>query len=189
MMINLRPPPFRKFPTQVRHMSSALDFITDKFYVNGEWTKGENGTFDVYNPSDGKLLGKSSNCGVKDAEKAIESATLAFKHWSTTSAKHRSGILRKMFELHLKYQKDLAQLISNEMGKPLAESMGEVVYGASFLEWFSEEARRINGEVLQSAALDKMIMYTKEPAGPVAIITPVSSMSLQHMNFQLLLMV
>lgn len=128
-------------PSNIRQMSSAVNFITDKFYINGEWTKGENGTFEVYNPSDGKVLGKSSNCGEKDTAKAIKSATVAFKEWSLTTAKHRSGILRKMFELHLKYQKDLAQLISNEMGKPLAESMGEITYGASFLEWFSGQLK------------------------------------------------
>lgn len=105
--------------------------------MNGEWVKGENGTFDVINPSDGKVLGKCSNCGEKDTEKAIKSAAEAFKAWSVTTAKHRGGILRKMFDLHMKYHKDLARLISNEMGKPLAESMGEIVYGASFLDWFS----------------------------------------------------
>lgn len=125
------------FPRHSRQMSSVVDFITEKCYINGEWVKGENGTFDVHNPNDGKVLGKSGNCGEKDTEKAIKSASIAFKDWSLSTAKHRSGILRKMFELHLKYQKELAQLISNEMGKPLAESMGEIVYGASFLEWFS----------------------------------------------------
>lgn len=134
-MITLRVHSF--FPRHTRQMSTAVDFITDKCYINGEWSKGENGTFDVQNPNNGKLLGKSSNCGEKDTARAIKSASIAFKEWSLTTAKYRSGILRKMFELHSKYQKDLAQLISNEMGKPLTESMGEINYGASFLEWFS----------------------------------------------------
>ena len=153
--------------------ATVSDWITDKAYIGGKWVKTSEAPFDVLNPTDGKSIGKAPNCGPKDINQAIEAAKSSFQSWKMTSAKQRSAIIRKMFEIQMAHQKDLAQMISIEMGKPLVEAMGEIVYGASFFEWFSEEARRIKGEILQSPFPDKMIMYTREPAGPAAIIVPV----------------
>lgn len=153
-------------------MSTANPFITDKAYVDGKWIASSNRTFEVRNPDSKEVIGHAANCSEKETELAIHAAKRAFETWSTTPAKTRSQFLRKMFELQMQHQTELANLITNEMGKPLAEAAGEIVYGSSFLEWFSEQARRISGEVLQSPFPDKIMMYTREPAGPSAIIAP-----------------
>ncbi|RWS08040.1 hypothetical protein B4U79_07801 [Dinothrombium tinctorium] len=158
---------FRKFSTDVS------SFLTNKVFIDGKWVSALNGkTFLVYNPSNGEILHEAAECTHEDASIAIQAATEAFKSWRLTTAKYRSDLLRKLWSKQMKAHKALAQLMSLEMGKPLKESMGEIVYGASFLEWFAEEARRINGEVLQSPQKNKMMMYVKEPIGPVGIITP-----------------
>ena len=129
----------------------------------------------MINPADGTSLGSLPNCDENDTKRAIEAATKAFESWSTTTAKSRSILLRKLYEAQLAEQQGLAELMTKEMGKPIRESLGEINYGASFIEWFAEEARRMNGEIIQSPWQDKMIMYLKQPVGPVGIITPVSS--------------
>jgi succinate-semialdehyde dehydrogenase len=152
---------------------SLLDSLQSKAYINGEWRKSSsNKTFKVFNPSNGELIGESSDCDVNDANDAINAAKNAFQEWSETTAKHRSQLLRKLFELQMSRQQELAQLLTLEMGKPIKESMGEIAYGASFLEWFAEEAKRVNGEIIQSPWKEKMVLYTKEPIGVVAIIVP-----------------
>lgn len=148
-------------------------FITDKAFIDGKWVKASKNTFEVTNPDTGEVIGKAPNCTDKDANVAIQAAARAFTSWSTTPAKYRAELLRKLFTTQMSYQKELAELISFEMGKPLNEAMGEIVYGASFFDWFSEQARRINGEILQSQVPnEKFLMYTKEPVGPAAIICP-----------------
>lgn len=151
---------------------STSSFFIDKAFIDGKWVKASKGTFDVQSPDNGDVIGKSPNCSTGDAQLAIDAAKRAFESWSMTTAKTRSDLLRKMFQLQKQYQPFLAEVISQEMGKPLTEANGEINYGASFLEWFSEQARRINGEVMQSPFPDKMLMYTKEPIGPAAIIAP-----------------
>lgn len=141
-------------------------------YIDGKWVKSSEGTFEVTNPYNNELLAKAANCGQKETQQAIKAANKSFETWSMIPAKTRGAYLRKLFDLQMNYQEQLALLITREMGKPFAEAKGEIAYGASFLEWFSEQARRYKGEILQSPFPDKMIMYTKEPAGPVAIITP-----------------
>ncbi|RWS30195.1 hypothetical protein B4U80_00924, partial [Leptotrombidium deliense] len=157
-----------------RHMSTDVSaFLLNKAFINGKWVNASTGkTFPVFNPSTGEVLHESAECNQDDALLAIKAAKDAFKSWRSTTAKHRSDLLRKLFTKQLEYQEQLATLMSLEMGKPFKESLGEVNYGASFLEWFSEEARRINGEILQSPNQSKMMMYFKEPIGPVGIITP-----------------
>ncbi|KAI1292296.1 Succinate-semialdehyde dehydrogenase, mitochondrial [Halotydeus destructor] len=157
----------------VRKMSSlsCSKFITDKAYINGDWVSVSD-SFDVVNPADGQVIGRAANCDEKLANQAIEAAQEAFKSWELTTAKHRASFLRKMFDIQTKYQKELAELITIEMGKPFSESLGEISYGSSFFEWYAEQAKRINGEILQSPAADRMIMYTREPVGVAGIIVP-----------------
>lgn len=150
------------------------EFITPKAYINGQWVNSTSGkTFDVLNPANGEVIGQSADCGAIDAENAIKAANNAFQSWQNTTAKTRSQLLYRLFELQTERANDLAELLTREMGKPLKESVGEINYGAGFLQWFAEEARRINGGILQSPWQDKMMMYLKEPIGPVGIITPV----------------
>ena len=160
----------------IRSMSSVslLNELQSKAYIDGEWRQSSTKTFKVYNPSNGEPIGECYDCDLNDTNDAINSAKNAFSQWSGTTAKYRSQIIRKMFELQMSRQKELALLLTLEMGKPLKESMGEIAYGASFLEWFAEEAKRVSGEILQSPWPQKMVMYTKEPIGVVAIITPVN---------------
>lgn len=165
------------YSSRVMSSLGCSKFLVDKAFINGKWVSGRDGTFPVLNPGNGKEIGLAPNCSDVDAQEAVSAAKEAFKTWSHTTAKSRSILLRKMFELQMKYQNELGELISVEMGKPLAEAKGEINYGASFFEWFSEQARRINGEILQSPFPDKMLMYTREPIGPVGIIVPVSFIS------------
>ncbi len=163
--------------------NSLLNSLQSKAFINGEWRKSStNKTFKVFNPSNGELIGESSDCDINDTNDAINAAKNAFQEWSQTTAKQRSQLLRKLFDLQMSRQQELAQLLTLEMGKPIKESMGEIAYGASFLEWFAEEAKRVNGEILQSPWKEKMILYTKEPIGVVAIIVPVSRLN-QFINF------
>jgi len=165
------------FHSSLRKMSSNRSkFLIPNAYINGEWVSTDD-KFEVRNPATGEVIGHTSSCGEKETNAAIDAAKEAFKTWSFTTAKSRSNLIRKLYELQMKYRQELAEVITIEMGKPVSEAMGEINYGASFFEWFSEEARRINGEILQSPFTDKMIMYTKEPIGPVGIIVPVSSRS------------
>lgn len=167
--------PKMNYRCSVSYSTSPADlssWLQPTAYIDGKWIKPSEGTFDVNNPYNNEILAKAANCGEKETDSAIKAANKSFEMWSTTPAKMRGAYLRKMFDLQMNYKEELATLITREMGKPLAESRGEIAYGASFLEWFSEQARRFKGEVLQSPFADKMVMYTKEPAGPVAIITP-----------------
>ncbi|KAI0212420.1 Succinate-semialdehyde dehydrogenase, mitochondrial [Lamellibrachia satsuma] len=155
---------------QTRAFSSLL---RDKSYVNGQWVGAVNGaTFEVVNPSSGKVIGSVPDMGAVDAEEAVKAANNAFQTWKHTTAKERSNILRKWFELITANQEELGKLLTAEMGKPLAEAKGEIGYGASFVEWFSEEARRIYGDTIPSPASNKRIVTIKQPVGVAAMITP-----------------
>lgn len=152
-------------------MSSKNSFIINQALINGKWVNSSS-TFPVVSPASGQLVAEAAECDEANLLAAIEASKQAFKKWSLTTAKERSSLIYRLYELHLKHKDELAELITLEMGKPINESKNEIVYGASFLQWFSEQAKRINGEILQSPWPDKMIMYTKEPIGPIAIITP-----------------
>jgi succinate-semialdehyde dehydrogenase / glutarate-semialdehyde dehydrogenase len=147
--------------------------LKTKSYINNRWTDAANrNTFDVSNPATGEVITKVANCGVEETEQAIQAASKAFKLWSKKTAKERSSILRKWFNLIMDNADDLAMIMTTEQGKPLAEAKGEVTYGASFIEWFAEEGKRVYGDVIPTPANEKRIITTKQPVGVVAAITP-----------------
>ncbi len=152
---------------------SPLKLIKNKTYINGEWVAAADGkTFAVYNPFDGTRLADVPDMGAKDTQTAIEAAAIAFEKWKKTTATERANILKKWHQLQLKYAEDLAILLTTEQGKPLKEAIGEVRYGASFVEWFAEEARRSYGDVIPTHSSDKRLIALKQPIGVVAAITP-----------------
>src|SRR5882762_5168976 len=142
-------------------------------YVDGAWIASPAGaTVKVDNPASGEILGTVPKLGVAETRQAIEAANGAFKSWSARTAKERAAVLRRWFDLMIENQDDLARLMTLEQGKPLTESRGEVVYAASFLEWFGEEAKRVYGDTVPGHQADKRIVVIKQPIGVVACITP-----------------
>ncbi|MDG5977032.1 succinate-semialdehyde dehydrogenase [Hydrogenophaga taeniospiralis CCUG 15921] len=139
--------------------------------INGEWVKGSS-RFDVLDPATGQKLADVANLGPADAEKAIAAANAAWAGWKGKTAKERSIILRKWYDLLMANQDDLGRIMTAEQGKPLAEAKGEVTYGASFVEWFAEEAKRVNGETLPQFDNNRRLMVLKQPIGVCAAITP-----------------
>ncbi|CAL1261630.1 unnamed protein product [Larinioides sclopetarius] len=144
-----------------------------KTYINGSWVAAKNGkTFPVYNPANGETVANVPDCGIEETNEAINGCFDAFKTWRNTTAKERAAFLRRMFELQMKNSNSLAQIITLEGGKTLTESVGEINYGASFFEWFSEEARRIYGDIVPSPFKNKQLFFFREPIGVAGIITP-----------------
>ena len=142
-------------------------------FIDGAWSAAQAGSrFEVRNPADGLKLADVSNCGSAEATRAIDAAQRALPGWRAKLGKERAAVLRKWFDLLIAHQEDLAKLMTAEQGKPLAESRGEVVYGASFIEWFAEEAKRIYGDTIPTVAADKRLLVLKEPIGVAAAITP-----------------
>ena len=142
-------------------------------YINGEWVDSDSGdTVDVHNPSDGSLLGTIPKLGTDETRRAIEAAHAAFAEWRAKTGKERSALLRNWFNLMMANQEDLARLMTAEQGKPVAESRGEIAYGASFVEWFAEEAKRLYGDTVPTHMPDRRIVVVKEPIGVVGAITP-----------------
>ena len=139
--------------------------------INGHWVKGAS-RFDVHDPATGKKLVDVANLGPKDAEAAIDAANAAWPAWRNKTGKERSIILRKWFDLLMANQEDLGRLMTAEQGKPFAEAKGEVAYGASFVEWYAEEAKRGNGETLPQFDNNRRLMVIKQPIGVCAAITP-----------------
>ncbi len=147
-----------------------------KGHINGAWTDATSGkTFAVLDPATGEHLAGVPDMGASETRYAIESANTALPAWRARTAKDRANILRKWFDLCMAAQADLALLMTREQGKPLAEAAGEVAYGASFIEWFAEEGKRIYGDVIPSHGADKRIITVKQPIGVVAAITPGTS--------------
>ncbi|ANQ85112.1 succinate semialdehyde dehydrogenase [Azoarcus olearius] len=147
--------------------------LLDAAFIDGEWIAADDGArFDVRNPADGSLVATVPDMGAAETRRAIAAADAALPAWRARTAKDRALILRKWFDLILAHQEDLAQLMTAEQGKPLAEARGEVAYGASFIEWFAEEAKRIYGDVIPGHGPDKRIIVIKQPIGVVAAITP-----------------
>ncbi len=145
----------------------------NKAYINGEWVGADDGAaFAVTNPADGSVLTDVPDQGVAETRRAIEAADAAWPAWRGKTAKQRAAILRRWFDLLIENKDDLAKLMTAEQGKPLMESAGEVVYGASFIEWFAEEGKRIYGDVIPTHMNDRRIIVTKQPVGVVACITP-----------------
>ena len=142
-------------------------------YLNGQWCEADSGArTDIHNPATGEPLGSVPNLGRAETRRAIEAARLAQPAWRALTAKERAARLRRWYELLLENQDDLARIMTAEQGKPLAEARGEVLYAASFLEWFAEEAKRAYGDVIPAHAADKRILVQKEPVGVTAAITP-----------------
>lgn len=142
-------------------------------FLDGEWVEADSGkSFAVYNPATGEQVGSVPDMGVAETRRAIEAARQAQPAWAARTAKDRSALLRKLFNLMMEHQEDLARLLTAEQGKPLTESRGEIAYAANFIEWFAEEGKRVYGDVIPSHAADKRIMVLKQPIGVCAAITP-----------------
>lgn len=145
--------------------------LETRAYVAGEWRKGEK-TFPVVNPATGKEFARVADMGADAVREAIDAAYVAQKAWAAKTAKERCSILLKWQELMLENTEDLAQILTAEMGKPIGEARGEIAYGASFIQWFAEEARRVYGDVIPGHQGDKRIVVIKQPIGVVGSITP-----------------
>lgn len=142
-------------------------------YIAGSWTDARSGaTFEVLDPASQEPIATVADMDDVDTRDAIEAAGAAFPEWRARTAKDRSVILRRWYELILEHQKDLASLMTAEQGKPLAEAWGEIVYGAAFVEWFAEEAKRVYGEVIPGHQVGKRIVVLRQPVGVFAAITP-----------------
>jgi succinate-semialdehyde dehydrogenase/glutarate-semialdehyde dehydrogenase len=142
-------------------------------YIDGAWRPAASGArFAVANPADGVKIAEVANCTRGEADAAIDAAARAWPAWRSKTAKERAALLRAWFQLIMANQEDLAKLMTAEQGKPLAESRGEIVYGASFIEWFAEEAKRIYGDTIPTVANDRRLLVFKEPIGVAVAITP-----------------
>ncbi|HEV2652188.1 MAG TPA: NAD-dependent succinate-semialdehyde dehydrogenase [Rhizomicrobium sp.] len=142
-------------------------------YIGGEWRPARSGKrFAVRNPATGELLAEVTDMDAADATGAVEDAFAAFAAWRAKTAKERARLMRGWFDLIMANQEDLAQLMTAEQGKPLAESRGEIAYGASFIEWFAEEGKRLYGDIIPTFKPDARVLVTKEPVGVVGAITP-----------------
>jgi len=147
--------------------------LRQQAFIGGEWLDADDAsTITVTNPATGETLGTVPHMGAQETRRAIEAADQAWPAWRRKTAKERAAILRRWYELMMEHADDLALLMTLEQGKPLAESKGEVSYAASFFEWFAEQAKRIEGDVLEPPAPNLRILVTKEPIGVCAAITP-----------------
>lgn len=147
--------------------------LVSKAFVAGEWVDADDkGTFEVTNPARGDVICSVPNLSRAEVARAIDAAHEAMQGWSTRTAKERANVLRRWFDLMIENQDDLAAILTAEMGKPLAEAKGEIVYSAAFLEWFGEEAKRVYGEMVPGHQPDKRLMVIRQPVGVVGSITP-----------------
>jgi succinate-semialdehyde dehydrogenase/glutarate-semialdehyde dehydrogenase len=147
--------------------------LREACYIDGEWVKADSGeTIKVTNPATGEVLGTVPNCGAAEAKRAVEAANRAWPVWRAKTAKERASILRRWYEIIMANQEELARLLTLEQGKSLAEARGEIAYGASFIEWYAEEGKRLYGDVIPGHMADKRIVVLKQPIGVAAAITP-----------------
>ncbi|WP_438464693.1 NAD-dependent succinate-semialdehyde dehydrogenase [Marinomonas sp. PE14-40] len=152
-------------------MNSQL--FRQKAYIAGEWVESETGAIQsIFNPATGELLGTVPNLGAEDTQKAIDFAYHAQKEWAAKTAQERSSILRRWYELMIAHADDLANILTLEQGKPLVEAKGEILYAASFIEWFAEEGKRVYGDIIPSHKPGARLMVLKQPIGVVGAITP-----------------
>jgi len=152
---------------------SDPSLLATKAFVAGEWVGADTGeTFAVTNPARNTAICSVPDLGVTETRRAIEAARIAQTHWARKTGKERAAVLRAWYDLMVANADDLGAILTAEMGKPLAEAKGEILYGASFVEWFSEEAKRIYGETIPGHQTDKRITVIKQPVGVVASITP-----------------
>ena len=150
-------------------MTSSL--LRSGWYCNGQWLESER-TYDVTNPADNTLVARVANVGAAETTRAIEAASAALPAWRALTGKARAVILQRWYQLILENQEALAQLVVQEQGKVLAEARGEVLYAASFIEWFAEEGKRANGKTIPSTKAGNLILTLKQPVGVIAAITP-----------------
>ncbi|HEX5629873.1 MAG TPA: NAD-dependent succinate-semialdehyde dehydrogenase [Usitatibacteraceae bacterium] len=147
--------------------------LRDRCYVDGAWVEADSGRrFDVDNPGDGSVVGSVPDMGAAEARRAIEAAERALPAWRALPAKERSRIVRRWHDLILANADDLALILTTEQGKPLAEAKGEILYGASFVEWFAEEGKRVYGDTIPSPTTDRRLIVLKQAIGVCAAITP-----------------
>ena len=147
------------------------DLLTGKAYINGEWVGGSK-TFEVTNPSTGEVVAEVTDCDEDLVNKAIDAAHEAFPAWASKTAAERSKILKKFYQLVMDNKDDLGAIMTAEQGKPLQEAIGEVAYGAAFVEWFAEEGKRAYGDIIPSPIEGARITTIKQPVGVTAMITP-----------------
>ncbi|OSQ53398.1 NAD-dependent succinate-semialdehyde dehydrogenase [Marivita geojedonensis] len=160
---------------QTTNLASLLkdpSLLETRAYVNGAWIDGDDGTFAVDNPARGDKIADVADLSRAQVADAITAAEKAQKEWAKWTGKERAAVLRKWFDLMMENQDDLATILTAEQGKPLAEAKGEIAYGASFIEFFAEEAKRVYGETIPGHQRDKRIMVMKQPIGVVGSITP-----------------
>ncbi|WP_439523625.1 NAD-dependent succinate-semialdehyde dehydrogenase [Marivita sp.] len=160
---------------QTTNLASLLNdpsLLETRAYVNGTWIDGDDGTFAVDNPARGDTIAEVADLSRAQVAKAIAAAETAQKDWAKWTGKERAGVLRKWFDLMMEHQEDLGTILTAEQGKPLTEAKGEIAYGASFIEFFAEEAKRVYGETIPGHQRDKRIMVMKQPIGVVGSITP-----------------
>ena len=147
--------------------------LRQQAFIGGRWVGAMSGrTYAVSNPADGAVLATLPDMGAADTQAAVAAAEAAWPAWRARTAKERGAILRRWYDLILAHQDDLARILTAEQGKPLAESKGEVVFGANFVDWYAEEAKRVLGDVLQTYSADRRVVILKQPVGVVAAITP-----------------
>lgn len=147
--------------------------LRQQCYLDGQWLDADSGqSIAVHNPATGETVGQVPKMGAAEAERAVAAAARAFPAWKAKSAKERAAILRRWFDLIIAHQQDLAVILTTEQGKPLAEAKGEIAYGASYIEWYAEEAKRVYGDIVPGPAGDRRVLVTKEPIGVTAAITP-----------------
>jgi succinate-semialdehyde dehydrogenase/glutarate-semialdehyde dehydrogenase len=159
--------------TDLKSMLSDPSLLQTQAFINNQWVDGENGaTFAVSNPARGDVIAQVADLSRADLARAIDGAEAAQRKWAALTAKERCNILRSWYNLMMEHQSDLAMILTAEMGKPLAEAMGEIAYGASFVEFFAEEAKRNYGETIPGHQADKRITVIKQPIGVAASITP-----------------
>ena len=159
--------------TNLASLLKDPSLLATQGYLAGDWVDGEGGaTFDVYNPARGDVIAQVADFSRAQASQAIAAAQTAQKEWAVMTAKERSVILRRWFDLMMENADDLAVILTAEQGKPLAEAKGEIAYGASFIEFFAEEAKRVYGETIPGHQRDKRITVLKQPIGVAASITP-----------------
>ncbi len=159
--------------TDLSSMLRRPDLLLQRAYVGGEWVDADSSrTFEVRNPARGDVIARIPDLSRAEVARAIEAAHAAQKPWAARTGKERSKILHRWYELMMEHQEDLAVLMTAEQGKPLSESRGEVAYGAAYVEWFAEEAKRVYGETIPGHLPDKRITVIKQPIGVAAGITP-----------------
>ena len=158
--------------TDLKSMLKDPSLLETRAYIGGEWVDGDHGTFDVVNPARGDVIAKVANLSRAQVAGAIAQAEKAQKEWASWTGKERAGVMRKWFDLMMENQDDRGAILTAEQGKPLGEAKGEIAYGASFIEFFGEEAKRVYGETIPGHQRDKRITVIKQPIGVAASITP-----------------